>query len=464
MNKKIDAFIDSHKKNFIEELKELVDIRSVREVPSEGKPFGEGPASVLKKAIEIAARHGFSMVNMENYAGEITYGKDPELMLLAHLDVVDEGDFWTREPYNMKMEGNKAFGRGTTDDKGPSLACLYALSALKEVYGKPVKGIRLVMGCGEETGSEDMEYYFSKREKLPYTFSPDADYPVINLEKGRYAPAFYKKVSNDGEKILLSFKGGNTSNIVPCRAEAEIKGLFPEDIKNEISDAYEFTGVEFKSERTENGVKINAIGVSAHAAQPHTGKNAQQALLYLIGLLPLDENDLILSLKSLYGIFPYGDTEGKAAGVMMSDAESGNLTLNTGVLAYDNGLISGNIDIRCPLCATQENVKDVIVGELKSIGFSMADDIRMTPVHYVSEDAPAVKTALEVYENYTGNKGKCLAIGGGTYVHDIDGGIAFGIEFPGNDYHIHGADEYANIDELLMTAKMYAGVIYKLCY
>ena len=84
--------------------------------------------------------------------------------------------------------------------------------------------------------------------------------------------------------------------------------------------------------------------------------------------------------------------------------------------------------------------------------------------HYVPDSSPLVETCLKVYEDHTGEKGKALAIGGGTYVHDIEGGVAFGIEFPGKDYRIHGADEYADINELLLTAAMYAAVIKELCY
>ena len=39
----------------------------------------------------------------------------------------------------------------------------------------------------------------------------------------------------------------------------------------------------------------------------------------------------------------------------------------------------------------------------------------------------------------------------------------FGVEFSGTDYRIHGADEFAITDELLLTAKMYTAIIYKLC-
>lgn len=464
MKEKISAYIDSQKEAFISDLKSLVDIKSVREAPEEGMPFGKGPAKALEKAVEISALHGFDTINFENYAGEITYGNDPVLMLLAHLDVVDEGDFWTYEPYNMKVCDGKAYGRGTTDDKGPMLSCLYALKAARELFGEPKRGVRLVMGCGEETGSEDMDYYFSKREKLPFTLSPDADYPLINLEKGRFAPAFTRTADNSGEKRVVAFYGGTTGNIVPCKSSVILSGID----KNEISDIIAFTekntAVSFSVEDENGNIRISALGVSSHAAHPEGGNNAQTALIQLINSIGLSDNEAAAAFSSLGKLFPHKETDGNSIGVKMSDDVSGSLTLNFGVLKFEDGIFEGSLDLRCPLCANEDNVKTVIEKALSGAGFGFIGEPVMIPVHYVPEEAPVIKTALGVYEEYTGLKGECLAIGGGTYVHDIEGGVAFGIEFPGIDYRIHGADEFAVIDELLLTAKMYTAIIYKLCY
>lgn len=464
MKDRISAYIDSQKDNFLDDLKSLVDIKSVREAPLEGMPFGKGPAKALEKAIEISASHGFNAVNFENYAGEITYGEDPVLMLLAHLDVVDEGDFWTYEPYNMTVKNGKAYGRGTTDDKGAMLCCLYAIKAVRELFGEPKKGVRLVMGCGEETGSEDMDYYFSKREKLPFTLSPDADYPLINLEKGRFAPKFTKKAESCGEKTVVSFFGGTTGNIVPCKSSVLLSGVSEKEASSAANTASEKTGVQFSLKEVGGMLEISALGVSAHAAHPESGNNAQTALISLINSLELTQNDVTASFRALEKLFPHKETDGLSAGVKMSDETSGALTLNFGVLHFENGVFTGSLDLRCPLSANEENVKTVIGRAFSENGFFFEGDPEMIPVHFVPEDAPVIKTALKVYEEYTGLKGECLSIGGGTYVHDIEGGVAFGIEFPGTDYRIHGADEFAVIDELLITAKMYAAIIYELCY
>ncbi len=464
MKEKISAYIDAQKEDFLRDLKGLVDIKSVREAPLPDMPFGEGPARALDQAIRICKSHGFDVINFDNFAGELTYGDDPVLMLLAHLDVVDEGDFWTFEPYNMTELDGKVYGRGTTDDKGAALCCLYAVKAVRELFGKPKRGVRLVMGCGEETGSEDMEYYFSKRDCLPYTLSPDADYPLINLEKGRYAPSFTKNTDNTGKKRILKIEGGKTKNIVPCKALAVIGGITAEEAKSTARAAEKETGVSFSVSEEEGILTISALGVSSHAAHPENGNNADTALIYLINRLPLDENETVLSLKTLEKLFPHGETDGESAGVKMSEAVSGALTLNFGVLGFEDGVFECGLDLRCPIGATEENVRAVIEAALTENGFELSGDTEMIPVHYVPEDAPLIKTALSVYEEYTGLEGKCLSIGGGTYVHSIEGGVAFGIEFPGTDYRIHGADEFAVTDELLLTAKMYAAIIYRLCY
>ena len=87
----------------------------------------------------------------------------------------------------------------------------------------------------------------------------------------------------------------------------------------------------------------------------------------------------------------------------------------------------------------------------------------MVPPHHVDENSAFISTLLNVYEEYTGNKGECLAIGGGTYVHSLKNGVAFGAAMPGTYNRMHGADEFAYVEELTMAAKIFAQVIVQLC-
>ena len=87
----------------------------------------------------------------------------------------------------------------------------------------------------------------------------------------------------------------------------------------------------------------------------------------------------------------------------------------------------------------------------------------MQEPHHTPADSPLVKTLLRCYEQFTGQPGKCLAIGGGTYVHDIPGGVAFGCCMPGFNGNMHGADEHTCIADQLTAAKIFTQAIIDLC-
>lgn len=83
--------------------------------------------------------------------------------------------------------------------------------------------------------------------------------------------------------------------------------------------------------------------------------------------------------------------------------------------------------------------------------------------HCVDENSDFIRTLLRVFERHTGQKGECIAIGGGTYVHNINGGVAFGAELGSTDYHMHGADEFFPVSELIADAAIYGDAISEIC-
>lgn len=459
----VKEYLAARKDALIEDLKTLVEIDSVRTAAVPGMPFGEGGAKALAAAGTLLAAHGYTAKNYENYALEADLGKDPALMLLAHLDVVPVGDGWTKPPFALTAEGDLVYGRGTTDDKGPAVACIYAMDACRALYGEPATGVRLVLGSGEETGSEDMEHYFSERPKLPYTLSPDADYPLINIEKGRFAPCFTKKTANEGGVRLTRFAGGSTQNIVPGKASAEIEGLSAAHVRPVAEKLAPALHAAFEITDIPGGCAILCAGATAHASLPERGVNAQTALIQLLCALPLEENETAAALKALSVLFPHGETDGTSIGFAMAD-HSGALTLNLGVMQFQNGVFNCGADMRCPVCADALDLPGMFSAAVGKYGFALSGKVSRSKAHCVPQTSRLVQTCLSVYEACTGLKGECIAIGGGTYVHDIEGGVAFGVEFPGRDYRIHGADEFADVNELLLTAEMYAEVIRRLCY
>ena len=178
-------YIRAHADELLESLAALVRIPSVEGVPEEHAPFGREPARALHETLALCEKLGFRTGNMDDRVGWCEYGEGEEMVaVLGHLDVVPAGDGWTRDPWGGEIADGKIFGRGTMDDKGPALAALHAMRAVREAGIPMADGVKLILGCDEETGMTDMEYYKSKLPAPDYGFSPDAEFPVINIEKG----------------------------------------------------------------------------------------------------------------------------------------------------------------------------------------------------------------------------------------------------------------------------------------
>ena len=48
-------------------------------------------------------------------------------------------------------------------------------------------------------------------------------------------------------------------------------------------------------------------------------------------------------------------------------------------------------------------------------------------------------------------------------MHNIEGGVGFGCEFPEVDTHRHGPDEFVRIEDLIVSGKMFAQAVADLC-
>lgn len=449
-------YIDTLRPQMVKTLGELIAFPSYRQEPADGAPFGVPARQCLDKALEICESLGFKTHNCDSYVGTATITDgEPSLGILAHLDVVPAGEGWTREPYKATVEDGVLFGRGAMDDKGPAVSVIYAMKALKDLGVPLPNGVELIMGTDEECGSSDIRH-FRTCEKMPkWLFTPDANYPIINIEKGHVNGRFHATVS-DGS--IVELHGGKTANAVPASAYAILKDITEGELKDAIGKAG--CTVDFTISNISDGVRIDAKGTSAHASTPDVGDNAMTALVKVLSLLP-DCGEAQKKLRGLYNAFPYRETDGTSAGLKMSDDISGALTLAFDILNLENGEFSGVIDIRFPICGTVEVVTTALKKALVGAGFE-AEAGGVGP-HYVDSDGEFVKTLLGAYETVTGKKGSCLAIGGGTYVHGIPGGVAFGCEVDGEDNRIHGADEFIRVDALVENAKIFAEAIVRVC-
>ncbi len=465
MNDTVNAWIDDHERELVEDIKTLCEIPSVLAEAQEDAPFGTECAKALHKALEITEQYGFPAVNLDNYVGYADF--DPNLPhaldILAHTDVVPAGEGWTvTEPFTVVEKEGRLYGRGTSDDKGPLMCALYAMRAVKECGIPLKKGVRMIIGSDEETGSTDIEHYYNIEEEAPMTFSPDAEFPIINIEKGQFHGTLSAKTEEAAAlPRLVSLDAGIAVNAVPQKAVLTFEGL---DLTSEaVMSAMAETAEDLDVEITRTGEQeITVIGESAHASTPETGRNAGLAAVILANALPLAACPRTELLKKIPSLFPYGITDGVGLGIAMQDEESGALTCTLDLFRVTPTEMEFTFDARTPLMASKENCEDIAAFAAKQAGFDF-ETPGMIPPHAVDGKGPFVEALLASYEEVTGLQGECVAIGGGTYVHDLKNGVAFGAILPGIDTRMHGADEFMDIDNMLIAAKVYADAIIRLC-
>ena len=462
----INAYFDdpARRAQLVEVISRLVRVRSVREEPQPGMPFGPGPAAALAEGLKLAEELGFTTHNYDNYVGAADLNdQETALHILCHLDVVGEGTGWTvTQPYEPKEVDGMLYGRGTDDDKGPVATVLLAMQAVREL-GVPLKrNVRLLMGTDEESGSSDLAYYYAREPYAPYTFSPDGEFPVINIEKGSYKPVFTQTWPEETAlPRVKELHGGFRINVLPPEAECLLTGLSAERVQSCCDAVAAETGVRFEVHGEGEDLRVLCHGKGAHASTPEEGNNAITALLQLLCALPLAETSSTAALRSLNTLFPHGDAAGQALGIAQRDEISGPLTLAFSLLEVTSTGLKGQFDSRVPICANEDNCKAVAEAAFARHGFAVQGE--MDAPHHTPADTPLVQVLLKCYEQYSGRKGECLAIGGGTYVHDIPGGVAFGCGMPGFNGNMHGADEHTCIADQLTAAKIFAQAIIDLC-
>ncbi len=459
MDDRIREFFTTHQNELAADIAALVSIPSVREDARCDAPYGRAAREALDVAVGMAESFGLDANVIDDRVTLIELGDGkPQLGILAHLDVVPPAGKWTKtEPFTMTLENGILYGRGVADDKGPAVAALYALRAIHALNIPLKRKVQLILGSAEETGSEDIAWYRKNHELPPMLFTPDASFPVVNLEKGHLNMLISAPYDREGS--VLSISGGTVPNAVPAECKAVVARLDMEAVKAAFSNI----AAKFDFETVGDGnIKITCTGTASHASIPEEGVNAVCAMLEGLSRLPIEGERVHDTIKKLANAIPFGDTSGRACGAFREDEESGALTMNLGVLDYsaESGL-SVKVDCRIPICADGH----VVAAKLRcALGKGLTLKITgLTPPHNTPSDSKFVKTLLKIYNDFTGQQGKALAIGGGTYVHGIKGAVAFGCEFPGGSYHMHEPDERMPLEELLLSGQMFTRAILEFC-
>ncbi len=431
--------LQNKQKELILKTQEILRFDTVKSAALPNMPFGSGNAACLSYALDLCKSMGGEVYNADNYAGHADFGEGKEVFgILGHLDVVPANeDNWVSPPFEANIIDNKIYARGAVDDKAPMIACLFATKCLIDAGYKFKRRVRLIFGCDEESGMECVKYYFKKVSPPDMAISPDADFPVINREKGiMHFNVNFGRL--DGR--ILSLEGGTRSNVVMDKCVAKVKNVDVSLCKN--------------VEVTKEGdiYTLTARGVSSHGSTPQKGENALWKMAKALYDLTGDEKLAFIARNM-------SDYTGKSWGVNLQDDLSGSLTVNMGVVSYKDNLLV-TVDCRHPISFKN---KEVLDNFLKHTPYLIESISAKEPL-FVPEDSPLVQNLLKAYTTSTGEKAYALSIGGGTYSRSMQNCVAFGPEFPGDtDVVIHQANEHISIDMLVKITKVYMQAIKQLC-
>lgn len=458
--------VEARREDLMKDLFTLLSIPSVREddLATEDAPVGPGPKAALLKFLELGERDGFLTKNVDNIAGHIEFGEgDETLGVFGHVDVVPVGPGWDTDPFEPVEKDGRIYARGASDDKGPTMAAYYALKIIKEL-GLPVsKKTRVIIGTDEESEWKCMDHYLEVEETPDFGFSPDAEFPIINGEKGNTTILIEYPGKNEGNLTLVKFDSGMRDNMVPEIATAVV------DISGDIN-AFEKEFEEYLTTVPVTGdievvgstATLTVHGKAAHGAMPSKGINAGTYLANFLSFYDFSGSakDYLTTIAD----YIHTDTEGKHFGVNHVDDIMGDLTMNAGVFKFDSSRDDNiiTLNFRYPKGLTEEMIFDRISEKTANTSAKVIQKPGGKGPHYVSPEDPLVKTLLDVYEDHTGLKGHEQVIGGGTFGRLLERGVAYGAMFPDSIDTMHQKNEFISVDDLINATVIYADAIYRL--
>lgn len=456
--KELNDKIDELSGELIKSTQEIVSIKSVQDEAKENMPFGEGVDRCLRYVLKLSESLGFRTVNMDGYVGYAEYGEGEEYVgVLGHLDVVPEGDGWLYPPYGAEIHDGKLYGRGTTDDKGPIIAALYGLKAVKDC-GLPLsKKVRILFGTNEETGCREMEY-FNEKEKPPVSgFTPDAYYPILYAEKGITIFDIVKDFKNPS--VIKSIRGGHRPNMVPDYAEALLSVGY-EEAEKALAEFKKNHDFKLSIEKEDGDILIKCVGRAAHGSTPEFGKNAVMQLFCFLEALVDEDSDAMDFIQFCNRHIGF-ETDGKSFGCYLEDEVSGKLSFNAGVVQMDEKKAVLSLNLRYPVTRTYDDMMSGFSKTLEGSGIRVENMLAQKPL-YFDKNHPLIQVLQKVYREETGDEPELLASGGGTYAKELKNIVAFGPIFPGKPDLDHQANEYIETADLIKNAKIYARAIYEL--
>lgn len=427
--------MNNYRAEMIAAISRLVEIPSVFSESTE-YPFGPAVDHCLDVTLAMMAGLGFRTFKApDGMYGYAETGEGELFGVLCHLDVVQarQEDGWDHDPFRPVVQGDWLCGRGTQDDKGPSLAAIYALKSLLDEGHKLNKRVRFIFGIDEETMWDSIHAYCA-REELPVSgFVPDSTFPLTYAEKG----LLQLQVRSD-KPFALPCSGGDSMNAVSSHAECP---LTPEvqRVMRELELPFHATDTQ-----------ICAEGLTAHAKNPWKGVNANLNLLRALRKAGYEHDAITFACEALDNKFRFEGFTDKD----LSDF-SGPVTVNLGKFTLDEHGAMLGLDLRLPVTREKEEILSLVREKAAACHMTVEEFDWLRPIH-VPQDSPLVTKLLQAYREVTGDaKTEPYISAGATFARAFDNCVAFGANMPHSPTSEHQPNERISIIQLMQAAEVY---------
>ncbi|MHA1930614.1 MAG: M20/M25/M40 family metallo-hydrolase [Candidatus Thorarchaeota archaeon] len=182
-------------------LEKLVSFNTTNDLAKGIKTTADCP----KYINEVLEGLGFSTSMLESDGFFTSVGEKGEggfsILFLAHFDVVPVGEGWDSDPFTLRVEGDKAFGRGTCDDKGNIVSMLLLAEQLHQ-KGLSCKVILAAAGdeeIGGHNGAEVLVKTLQEKNEFPdYIVIADGVKQQIIHRRRNILPTYFKVKSTKG--------------------------------------------------------------------------------------------------------------------------------------------------------------------------------------------------------------------------------------------------------------------------
>lgn len=453
------SIIDDYKTDLLTDLEGLLCIPSVKDTASVSTkaPFGKGIQEALDYMLALGERDGFTVKNLDYYAGHLEIGQGESLLgLLSHLDVVPVNPSqWETAPFTPVIKEGRLYARGALDDKGPTLMAYYAIKILKELGYTFNRRIRLILGTDEENDWQGVKHYFKHEEMPDFGIVPDGIFPMIYSEKG--VVSIDLSSVHQASKYLQTFTSGSAYNLVPDQATAVLEGL--PNLRKHFDEFLKYHNLEGKHSLQLHQQVFTIQGKSAHAAGPSQGINAGVYLNHFLNKLDLD--DAAKSFVEFVDNYFYEDTSAHKLGIDFSDSQLGAVTNNLAMLDFNKGKVRLGLNLRYPASYDFSFAYSKLAALAETNGFCTAIISHKKPSQ-TDLQAPETELLLNVYREKTGDQTLPLAIGGITYGRVFKRGVTFGPTFLGKPATLHQPNEYIELTDLFKALEIYLEALYQL--